>query len=74
LPPMIDYRRKDYTPSEIVNEMVKDSEKTPYAISKAAELNKNEVGRWMNGTSPSLDRFNRFVDALGYQIKIERKR
>ena len=71
---MIDYRRKDYTPSEIVNEMVKDSEKTPYAISKAAELNKNEVGRWMNGTSPSLDRFNRFVNALGYQIKIERKR
>ena len=71
---MIDYRRKDSTPSEIVNEMVKDSEKTPYAISKAAELNKNEVGRWMNGTSPSLDRFNRFVNALGYQIKIERKR
>ena len=71
---MIDYRRKDYTPSEIVNEMVKDSEKTPYAISKAAELNKNEVGRWMKGTSPSLDRFNRFVNALGYQIKIERKR
>ena len=70
---MIDYRRKDYTPSEIVNEMVKDSEKTPYAISKAAELNKNEVGRWMKGTSPSLDRFNRFVNALGYQIKIERK-
>ena len=70
---MIDYRRKDYTPSEIVLEMVKDSEKTPYAISKAAELNKNEVGRWMKGTSPSLDRFNRFVNALGYQIKIERK-
>ena len=71
---MIDYRRKDYTPSEIVLEMVKDSEKTPYAISKAAELNKNEVGRWMNGTSPSLEGFNRFVNALGYQIKIERKR
>ena len=71
---MIDYRRKDYTPSEIVREMVKDSEKTPYAISKAAELNKNEVNRWMKGTSPSLDRFNRFVNALGYQIKIERKR
>ena len=71
---MIDYRYNSYTPDKIVLEMVKDSEKTPYAISKAAELNKNEVGRWMNGTSPSLDRFNRFVDALGYQIKIERKK
>ena len=71
---MIDYRYNSYTPQEIVLEMVKDSEKTPYAISKAAELNKNEVGRWMKGTSPSLERFNRFVNALGYQIKIERKR
>jgi post-segregation antitoxin (ccd killing protein) len=71
---MIDYRLGSYTPSEIVREMVKDSEKTPYAISKAAELNKNEVKRWMKGTTPSLDKFNRFVDALGYQIKIERKK
>ena len=71
---MIDYRYNSYTPDKIVLEMVKDSDKTPYAISKAAELNKNEVRRWMKGTSPSLDRFNRFVNALGYQIKIERKR
>jgi post-segregation antitoxin (ccd killing protein) len=71
---MIDYRYNSYTPDKIVREMVKDSEKTPYAISKAAELNKNEVKRWMKGTTPSLDKFNRFVDALGYQIKIERKK
>ena len=71
---MIDYRYNSYTPDKIVLEMVKDSEMTPYAISKAAELNKIEVGRWMNGTSPSLEGFNRFVNALGYQIKIERKR
>jgi hypothetical protein len=71
---MIDYRYNSYTPDKIVLEMVKDSEKTPYAISKAAELNKNEVNRWMKGTTPSLDKFNRFVDALGYQIKIERKK
>jgi hypothetical protein len=71
---MIDYRYNSYTPDKIVLEMVKDSEKTPYSISMAAELNKNEVNRWMKGTTPSLDKFNRFVDALGYQIKIERKR
>jgi hypothetical protein len=71
---MIDYRYNSYTPDKIVLEMVKDSEKTPYSISMAAELNKNEVNRWMKGTTPSLDKFNRFVDALGYQIKIERKK
>jgi hypothetical protein len=71
---MIDYKHSGYTPNEIVIEMVEDSNKTPYSISMAAELNKNEVKRWMKGTTPSLDKFNRFVDALGYQIKIERKR
>ena len=58
----------------IVLELIADSGKTAYELSKEMGCSKNKIKRWENGLNlPSVEDFDKLLEHLGYELKIEKK-
>jgi hypothetical protein len=67
----MNYNGKILKPTEIIEKILAEKDKTGYKASLEIGMNKNTVGRWKSGeTQPKLEDFERFVVSNGYRIEI----
>ncbi|MEO2029314.1 MAG: helix-turn-helix domain-containing protein [Fuerstiella sp.] len=60
---------------EQVRDLIQNSDRSRYAISKATGITESQLSRLMAGTSSlSLDRLELLLGHLGYELKAQKKR
>lgn len=62
------------TSDQVITRVIRESGKSPFLISAEIGACKNSVKRWENKESlPRVDVFERFLENLGYEIRIVKK-
>jgi predicted transcriptional regulator len=63
----------NYTAIQTIIRLQKESDITSFNMAKRAGISPNTVYNWLNGINPTADRWVKCIEAMGYEVKIQKK-
>ena len=62
-----------YTAIQTLIRLQKESQTTSFYMANKAGIGPNTVYNWLNGINPTADRWVKCIEAMGYEVKIQKK-